>query len=212
MAEEVKHTIEEAIKNLKESSKEKFDATVELHINLDIDPKKQDEQIRYTTMLPNGTGKEIKVAVMASGKVPEADLELTEADLKKIESGKLKAGNDFDVIVAEPKMMGQLAKVARILGPAGVMPNPKNGTVTDDVAKGVKQLKEGKIEIKTEQIHPIIHTIIGKVSFDDKQLLENYNEVMKSLRAHKPQKSAPEFIVSAFLTSTMGQSYQVNLN
>ena len=133
----MKYSIKEAVKKLIEAKREKFDATVEMHINLNTDPKKQDQQIRFTTILPAGTGKSKKVAVMASEKVPNADLELTENDIKKIEDGNLKIGRDFDLIVTEPQFMAKLAKAARILGPAGVMPNPKTGTVTDNVEKAV---------------------------------------------------------------------------
>ena len=204
-------TIKEAIKKIKSEKKRNFDQTIELHINLDLDPKKQDEQIRYTTVLPNGTGQEKVVAVMASKKFDGADLDLTEADLKKIESGDLRPGRDFDVIVAEPSEMGKLAKVARVLGPAGVMPNPKNGTVTKDVDKAIEQIKKGKVEVKTEQVLPIIHTIIGKHSFEDKQLIENYDEIMKTLKSNRPQKVDPDFVKSAFLTASMGKSYQIAL-
>jgi large subunit ribosomal protein L1 len=212
MPQDSKYPIEEAVKAVKKHSKAKFDATVELHINLQLDVKKQDQQVRFTTTLPHGTGKELKVAVMASKKVSNADLELTESDLQKIEEGKLKPGSDFDVIVAEPRMMGKLAQVARILGPAGVMPNPKAGTVTEDVEKTVEQIKKGKIEIRTEQVHPIIHTVIGKVSFADNKLVENYQEIMSSLRQNRPTKAKPNFIKSAFLTSSMGRSYQLELD
>ena len=211
MTDNKKYTIEEAVKNVKEASKVKFDPTIELHINLNVDPKKQEQMVRYTTMLPNGTGKSVKVAVFASAKVNNADLELTEADLKKIEKGEIKPGVDFDVMVSEPRMMAKLAQIARVLGPAGVMPNPKNGTVSEDVEKAVEQIKKGKVEVRMEQIHPIIHTIIGKKSFEDNQLVENYNEIMTSLNQHKPVKVGPDFIKSAFIASTMGKSFEIQL-
>lgn len=203
------YTIDEAIKNLKLGKKPSFDATVELHINLDIDPKKTDQMIRFTTVLPNGTGKTLRVAAMGSGPVANADLEIKESDLKKIETGELKPGRDFDVIVAEPSQMPKLAKVAKILGPAGVMPNPKTGTVSDNLKEAIEQIKKGKIEIRTEQDHPIIHTVIGKISFDDKKLVENFEEIISSIKHNRPQKAKPEFIKNVFVSSTMGRSYKV---
>lgn len=211
MTEVKTYTPKEAFDSMKSEKKRKFDPTVELHINLRLDPKKADQQIRYTTMLPHGTGKSKTVAVMASSKVDSADLEITESDLPKIESGEIRAGRDFDVLVAEPAQMGKLAKVARVLGPAGVMPNPKNGTVTDDVEAAIEQIKKGKVEIKMEQLRPIIHTILGKVSFETNKLEENLNEVMNSLKSNKPQKAKPDYIESVFVSSSMGRSYKLDL-
>jgi len=200
----------EALNQIKNDCKTKFDSTVELHINLNLDVKKADQMIRFTTVLPNGTGRSVKVAVFASTDVKEADLNLKEEDLDLIISGKLKVGNDFDLLVAEPAFMSKISKVARVLGPAGVMPNPKNGTVTSDVKKAVEQLKKGKIEIRTEQNFPIIHTIIGKASFDAKQLEENLADIVSSLKQNRPSKAKPDWIKSVFLSSTMGGSYQLD--
>jgi large subunit ribosomal protein L1 len=211
MTQDKTYTIQEAISEMKKEKKRKFDPAVEVHLNLNTDPKKQDQQIRFTTLLPHGTGKKVKVAVMASSKVANADVELSESDLAKIESGNLRPGRDFDVVVAEPRLMGKLAKVARILGPAGAMPNPKSGTVTDDIEKAVEQIKKGKIEIKTEQIHPIIHTVIGKLSFDDKKLEDNFNALISALKSNKPQKVKPDFVASVFVSSSMGRSYKIDL-
>jgi large subunit ribosomal protein L1 len=206
------YPLAEAIAKAKAASKAKFDATVELHINLDIDQKKGDINIRYTTVLPNGTGKTKKVAVLASKKVANADLELLESDIEKIEKGKIKPKVDFDVLIAEPKFMPKLAKVAKILGPIGMMPNPKLGTVTDDVENAVTQTKKGKVEIKTEKEAMVIHTILGKASFDDKAIAENFMEIYKSLKPLKPAKSKPEWIKSAFIATTMGPAFSVALN
>lgn len=211
MKELVKYPISEAIKLLKKEPKRKFDSTVELHININVDTKKQDEQVRYTTVLPHGTGKTLRVAVMASQKVKNADLELTEADVAKIEKGEIRPGRDFDILVAEPKTMPKLAKAARILGPAGAMPNPKAGTVSEDVEKAVELIKKGKVEIKTEQNFPIIHTRIGKLSFEPTQLEQNYSEIMTTLASHKPPKVKGDLIKSAFVTTTMGKSYQLEV-
>lgn len=200
----------DALKQIKTDAKTNFDSTVELHINLNLDVKKADQMIRFTTVLPNGTGKNVKVAVFASSEVKEADLNLKEEDLDLILNGKLRTGVDFDLVVAEPSYMAKISKVARVLGPAGVMPNPKNGTVTNDVKKAVEQLKKGKIEIRTEQNHPIIHTILGKCSFEASQLEENLSEIINTLKQNKPAKAKPDWISSIFLSSTMGGSYPVD--
>jgi large subunit ribosomal protein L1 len=200
----------DALNQIKNDARTKFDSTVELHINLNLDVKKADQMIRFSIVLPKGTGRSVKVATFSSTEFKEADLNLKEEDLDLIVSGKLRVGNDFDVLVTEPSMMPKVSKVARVLGPAGVMPNPKNGTVTTDIKKAIEQLKKGKIEVRTEQNHPIIHTIIGKCSFDSKDLEENLNEIMNNLRSNKPSKAKPDWIKSIFVTSTMGSSYQLD--
>jgi large subunit ribosomal protein L1 len=201
------YPIGEAIKKLKAGRKAKFDATVELHINLDIDPTKQN--VRFQANLPHGTGKTKKVAVLSSKKFANADISLSETDLPKIESGELKPKVDFEVLVTEPKYMPMLAKYAKILGPAGVMPNPKNGTVADDIEKALEQIKKGKVDIKTEKDAPLIHTIIGKISFDDKALEENLMEVINILKQNKPPKTNPIWIKSIYIASSMGPSVKV---
>lgn len=205
------YTLEEAVKKAKESNKAKFDATVELHINLRLDAKKNDANIRYTTVLPNGTGKSVKVAVLASKKIDNADLELTESDIEKIEKGTIKPKVDFDALVTEPRFMPKLAKVAKILGPVGVMPNPKLGTVTENPTEAVAQLKKGKVEIKPEKDVPVIHTILGKVSFADKALIENFEEIMSSLKQNKPNKAGPDWIKSIYISTSMGPSFAIEV-
>ncbi len=205
------YTLEEALTKAIAASKEKFDASVEAHFNFDLNVTKPEQSIRVTTTLPHGTGKKLKVAVFASEKVSNADLELTEADLPRIEKGELRPRVDFDVLVAEPKMMAKLAKVARVLGPAGVMPNPKSGTVAEDVKKAVEQLKKGKIELRTEQTSPLLHTILGKKSFEINQLAENFNEILSTLRANKPPKAKPEWIKSCYVCTSMGSSFGVKI-
>lgn len=200
----------EALNQIKNDCRTKFDSTVELHINLNLDVKKADQMIRFSIVLPKGTGKSIKIATFSSTPHSEADLNLKEEDLDLIISGKLKVGNDFDVLVTEPALMPKVSKVARVLGPAGVMPNPKNGTVTNDIKKAIEQLKKGKVEIRTEQNHPIIHTIVGKCSFEAKDLEENLSEVMNNLKTNKPAKAKPDWIKSIYITSTMGTSYQID--
>lgn len=203
-------TINEAVKQLKQNKKEKFDATVELHISMALDVKKNEQNIRFTVDLPHGTGKTKKVAVLSGKKVDNADLELKETDLDNILNGKIKPRVDFDVLVAEPAYMSKVAKIAKVLGPIGMMPNPKNGTVAEDVQKAVEQIKKGKVEVKNEKDAAVTHTIIGKASFDDIKLIENYQAVMGALRQNKPAKTDPLWIKSVFITTTMGKSYKVD--
>ncbi len=203
--------IDEAIKKAKESSKVKFDATVEVHFNFNLDITKADQMVRTTVVLPNGTGKSVKVAVFASKSVAEADLELSEEDLAKIQNGTIKPGVDFDYIVSEPRYMPKLAAVARILGPAGVMPNPKNGTVSENPADAVKKLKKGQVEIKNEQNQAVAHTVIGKVSFTEAQLKENFETVLDALKSAKPQKAKGGWVKSCFMTTSMGPSFGVDV-
>lgn len=206
------YSIKEAIELAKENSKEKFDATFEAHFNLGINHKKPDQNIRATTTLPNGTGKEVKVAVFSNAKVPNADLELSESDLDKILKGEIKPKVDFDVLVAETSMMPKLAKAAKVLGPQGAMPSPKAGTVTDDVEKTVEQLKKGKIVVRNEANAPIVHVGIGKKSFNTDKLVENFNEVLATLRSNRPQKVKPDnYIKSCYINTTMGKSIKVQL-
>lgn len=204
------YSLEEAVKKVKAESRAKFDASVELHINLDIDPNKQN--IRFPVSLPHGTGKTKKIAVLSSGKNPNADLILSEEDLPKLEQGKIKPNVDFEVLITEPKHMPVLAKYAKILGPAGVMPNPKNGTVTENIDKAIEQFKKGKVDVKTEKLAPLIHTVIGKVSFDEKALIENFTEIFNALKQNKPQKASPAWIKGVFLTSSMGPSVIVDIS
>jgi large subunit ribosomal protein L1 len=204
------YTFEEALKKVRNNSKTKFDPTVEVHIALNTDPSKQEHQIRFPLSLPHGTGKEVKVAVFASKKVKNADIELGEGDLTKIEKGDLKPKVDFDVIVAEPRFMPKLAKVAKVLGPQGMMPNPKTGTVTEDVEAAVGQIKKGKVEIRTEKSAPVIHTIIGKLSFEDEKLEENFKTIVDSVRHNKPAKLKSDFFRNISLCATMSPSFRVS--
>ncbi|MBD3366528.1 50S ribosomal protein L1 [candidate division WWE3 bacterium] len=202
------YTVKEAVKKVKENATEKFDASVEAHINLKVP---ENQTVRFTTTLPEGTGKERKVAVMSSEDVPEADLQLKEADIAKIKKGELSPGEDFDVFIAEPRFMSKIAQVAPILGPAGVMPNPKSGTVTENVQNTVKDFKSGQIEVRTEPSATIIHTVIGKVSWDDERLASNLNHLLTALRSNRPVGAKQNWIKSVYVTSSMGPSFEVSL-
>ncbi|KKS06639.1 hypothetical protein A3K01_04420 [candidate division WWE3 bacterium RIFOXYD1_FULL_43_17] len=200
----------EAIKKVKMSSKEKFDASVEVHINLDLDSKKMEQPVRFSLTLPHGTGKTKRVAVLASKKIAGADLELKESDIELIQKGQIKPKIDFDTLVTEPAFMPKLAKVAKILGPAGVMPNPKTGTVSDDPEKAVSEIKKGRLDVKTEKDLPMIHTVIGKRSFTEEQLSENFIELYNALKQNKPTKASPEWVKNIFIATSMGQSVIVD--
>ena len=202
-------TILEAIQAIKESSREKFNPTIEVHINLDLDIKKG-QTLRYNLSLPKGTGKTKKVAVLASSKVESADLQINEEDINKILDSTIQPKVDFDIIVTEPKFMPKLAKVAKILGPLGLMPNPKTGTVTENVEEAVKKIKQGQVQIKTEKDVPIVHSIIGKKSFKDEDLMANFISLFNSVKQNKPQKTKPDWIKSVYICTTMGKSIQVD--
>jgi len=207
----VSYTLNEALKKAKSSAKTKFDSTIEIHVNLSLNTEKIEQPVRFTTVLPKGTGRAVKVAVFASKNVKSADLNLSESDILKIEKGEIKPKVDFDVLISEPTYMSKLAKVAKILGPAGVMPNPKNGTVTENVEKAVEQVKRGKIDVKMEQTAPVLHTMLGKQSFSIEDLIANFNEFFSTLKQNRPSKAAPNWIKSIFISSTMGPSFKLDL-
>jgi len=200
------YSAEEAMDLAKKTSTAKFDATVEIHLRLGIDPKKSDQQVRGTASLPNGTGKTKKVIAFVNAdkekeaKDAGADVIGTEEMIAEIaKTGKY----DFDVAVATPDMMPKLAKVAKVLGPKGLMPNPKSDTVGTNVAKMVSELKKGKIAYKSDD-YGIVHTILGKVSFDQKKLVENYETLLEAIRKSKPSSSKGVFLQNVTVTTTMG--------
>ena len=203
-------TINDAIEFVKKNDKARFDSTIEVHINCSLNKDKQ-ETVRFSLVMPHGTGKSRKIAVMASKKISGADLELMEDDIEKIEKNQIKPKVDFDVLIVEPRYMAKLAKVAKILGPIGMMPNPKNGTVTEDVQKSLEQFKKGRVEIRTEANGTVIHTILGKKSFTTQALVENYEELMSNLEPNKPPKAELGWIKSVFISATMSPSAEVAL-
>ncbi len=202
--------ITQAIELVKKSDKAKFDSSLEVHINCDLNKERQ-ETVRFSLTLPHGTGKTKKIAVMASQKITGADIELSEGDIEKIEKGQIKPKADFELLVVEPKYMPKLAKVAKILGPAGLMPNPKNGTVTEAVQKTVELFKKGRLEVRTEANGSVIHTIIGKKSFTTSALEENFVELISAVKANKPAKAQENWIKSIYISATMSPSAQVDL-
>jgi len=204
--------INEAIKQLKISAKKSaFNQTVELHINLGTDPTKQEQAVRTQVTLPHGTGKEKKVLLIASTSVKEADLQGGEEIVEKIVSGTLKPKIDFDAVVATPEMMPKLAKVARILGPVGMMPNPKTGSVAVDPAKAITEIKKGQLDLRVEKGAAVIHTIIGKLSFDDQKLSENFKTIIDALNTVRPAKLKGKFIREINLKSTQSKAFPVEI-
>lgn len=205
------YSVEEAMELAKKTSTVNFDATVEVAFRLGIDTRKNDQQIRGAVVLPNGTGKTQKVLVFAKGeKLKEA--EAAGADyvgdaeyIQKIQGGWF----DFDVIVATPDMMGEVGKLGRVLGPKGLMPNPKTGTVTFDVAKAIEEIKAGKVEYRAEKAG-IIHAPIGKVSFDAEKLVENFNAVFDVVAKAKPAAAKGTYMKSVNVTTTMGPAIKID--
>jgi large subunit ribosomal protein L1 len=202
---------EEAIKLVKEVATARFDETVELHVKLGIDPRQADQQLRGTINLPHGTGKEVRVIVFAQGekatqaKEAGADEVGGEELAQRIQEGWL----DFEVAVATPDMMKVVSKLGRILGPRGLMPNPKSGTVTEDVGKAVQELKRGRVEYRSDKFG-LIHLPIGKVSFKEEQLLENYLAAIEEIARAKPASSKGRFIQTVTLTTTMGPGIKID--
>lgn len=205
--------LEDGLAMAKATSTAKFDATVEMNLNLGIDPKHAEQQIRTTVSLPHGTGKKVRIvafvsedkvaAVKAAGAMEAGSTELIE----KVAEGWL----DFDVAVASPDMMKNLAKVARSLGQAGLMPNPKAGTVTPDVEAAVSEIMKGRVEIRNDKLANL-HGVIGKVSFGDKKLLENAKAFLKVVQEKKPEKMKGNYIKSLTVTTTMGPGIRLDAN
>jgi large subunit ribosomal protein L1 len=201
----------QAIRKLKEMQTAKFDETVEVHFNLGLNVRHADEQLRGTLSLPNGSGRDVRVAVFAQGEkakeAEEAGADVVGADdlAKRIEEGF----TDFDVAVATPDMMGVVGRLGRVLGPRGLMPNPKTGTVTMDVGKVVRESKAGRLEYRTDR-GANVHVAIGKKSFDEKALLENYAAVIDEIVRAKPSAAKGRYIKKITLTSTMGPGIHVD--
>jgi large subunit ribosomal protein L1 len=201
----------EAVALLKRAASTKFDETVELHIRLGLNVRHAEQQLRGTLPLPHGLGKDISVAVFAKGHAAraanEAGADFVGADdlAERVEAG----WTDFDVAIATPDMMSTVGKLGRILGPQGKMPNPKVGTVTDDVAKAVEESKAGKVEYRTDR-QAIVHLTIGKASFDERNLLENYAAVIEEIVRARPAAAKGRYILSVTVTTTMGPGIRVD--
>ena len=207
------YSLSEAIKMLKDRASAKFDETVEMAVNLGVDPKHPDQIVRGTVALPNGTGKKVIVLVLAEGpKVQEALDAGADYCGSKEYMDKIKAGwTDIDKIVATPDMMPKLGKLGKLLGPKGLMPNPKSGTVTIDVAKAVNDLKAGMVELRVEKTG-IIHTSCGKISFEESALVENISKIFNSLIKARPPSVKGQFLEKISISSTMGPGVIINTN
>lgn len=198
------YSIKEALYLATKTSTTKFDATVEIHINLGVDPRQADQNLRDNLVLPHGTGKTVKVAVFDEEKVAGADVQGIETITKALDKGII----DFDILIATPANMAKLGKYARVLGPKGLMPNPKSGTVTTDVAKAVEQAKAGRVEYRVDSTG-IVHLGVGKVSFGADKLMANVQAVFDSIKANKPQSIKGNYVKAITVASTMGPGIKV---
>ena len=195
----------EAFQTVKEVSYVKFDETVEVHFRLGLDTRKADQQLRGTVSLPNGSGKVVRVAVFAEGDVARAAEEAGDDLVAQIQAGEI----NFDAAVAAPNMMAKVGRLGRILGPRGLMPNPKLGTVTNDVAKAISELKGGRVEYRADR-YGIAHVILGKCSFTAEQLAENYGTVYDEIVRMKPSAAKGRYVKSITVTSSMGPAVKVD--
>lgn len=205
------YEVEEAISTVKGLKSVKFDETVEISLRLGVDPRHADQMVRGAVVLPHGTGKSVKVAVFARGikadeaKAAGADIVGAEDLVESIQAGNL----DFDMTIATPDMMGLVGRIGRVLGPKGLMPNPKTGTVTQDVTKAVANAKAGQVNFRVDK-KGNVHAIIGKVSFDENKLNENLNEFIKTINKQKPASAKGKYIKNATLSLTMSPSVKVD--
>ncbi|MER5308171.1 50S ribosomal protein L1 [Streptomyces sp. NPDC002773] len=205
----------EAVRIAKDTATTKFDGTVEVAFRLGVDPRKADQMVRGTVNLPHGTGKTARVLVFATGDRAEAAIaagaDIVGSDELIDEISKGNRLNEFDAVVATPDLMGKVGRLGRVLGPRGLMPNPKVGTVTPDVAKAVNDIKGGKIEFRVDK-HSNLHFIIGKVSFDETKLVENYAAALEEILRLKPSAAKGRYIKKATLTTTMGPGIPLDSN
>ena len=208
---EMIYSLDEAVKLIKSSSPVKFDETIDLSVNLGVDPRHADQIVRGTVSMPNGTGKDVAILVLAKGDAVDkataagADFVGSDEFLEKIKSG----WTDIDVIVATPEMMPELGKHGRVLGPRGLMPNPKTGTVTNDVEKAVKEIKSGKIEFKVEK-NGIIHAGVAKMSFDEDKIAQNITAFIGAIKKAKPSGVKGVYMKKVTVSSTMGTGLKLD--
>jgi large subunit ribosomal protein L1 len=206
-----RYSLEEAIALAKKTARTKFDETVDLAVNLGVDPKQADQMVRGTVVLPHGTGKKVKILVFAKGEKEKeardagADYVGAEDLAEKIQGG----WTDFDTVVATPDIMGLVGRLGKVLGPRGLMPNPKTGTVTFDVAKAIKDIRAGKVEYRVEKAG-IVHVPVGKASFDENKLVDNARAVLESILKAKPASSKGKYLKAAAVSTTMGPGIKMD--
>ena len=208
------YSLEEAVKLVKETSVSTFDGTVEIAVRLNLDTKKNDQQLRGAIVLPHGTGKTKKVLVLAKGDAAKAATDAGAdyvGDVDMITKIEKENWFDFDVIIATPEMMPMFGKLGRVLGPKGLMPNPKTGTVTMDTKKAVEDVKKGRVEYRTDS-YANVHALVGKVSFDDEKLVDNVKAFMDVIIKSKPQAAKGVYLKGVSLASTMGPGIKVDLS
>ena len=207
------YTLDEAVKLVKDTSISKFDGTIEIAVRLNLDTKKNDQQLRGAIVLPHGTGKNMKVLVLAKADQAKAAVEAGADYVGDVDMiGKIEKENwfDFDVIIATPEMMPLLGKLGKVLGPKGLMPNPKTGTVTTDIKKAVEDVKKGRVEYRTDS-YANVHAVVGKASFDDNKLAENVKAFMDVIIKSKPQAAKGVYLKGVSLSSTMGPGVKVDI-
>ncbi|MBQ9514223.1 MAG: 50S ribosomal protein L1 [Clostridia bacterium] len=206
------YDVADAVGLVLDSAKAKFDETIELHVRLGVDPKQADQQVRGVIVLPNGTGKSVKVLVLAKGEKADeaknagADFVGAEDMIQKIQTENW---FDYDVIITTPDMVGLVGRIGKVLGPKGLMPNPKSGTVTMDVVKAIKDTKAGKVEYRLDK-NAIIHCPIGKKSFGKEKIVENYEALMEAIVKAKPAAAKGQYLKSVAVASTMGPGVKIN--
>lgn len=206
------YSLKEAISILKKTLAPKFDASVDLHFNLSVDPKKSDQMVRGTVVLPHGTGKRVRIAVFCKGeherKAKEAGADFIGANdlIEKVNAGFL----DFDCAIATPEMMKDLARLGKVLGPRGLMPSPKTGTVTTDIEKAIQDVKKGKVEFRVDK-QCGIHLSVGKISFDENKIYENASQVIEALNEARPASVKGKFVKSMFISSTMNPGLKITV-
>jgi large subunit ribosomal protein L1 len=205
------YTLKEAAKLVKEITTTKFDASVDIDVRLGVDPRKANQMVRGVVSLPNGTGKQVRVLALCTPD-KEAEAKAAGADYVGLDEyiEKIKGGwTDVDVIITMPAIMGKIGALGRVLGPRGLMPNPKSGTVTMDVASAVREVKQGKIDFKVDK-YGIVHTSIGKVSFDEQKIVENAREFMATIMKFKPSTAKGTYVKSIYLSTTMSKGVKVD--
>jgi large subunit ribosomal protein L1 len=202
------YDLKEAVELIKNIKWRKFDETVELAVNLGIDPKQTDQNVRGTVVLPHSLGKQVKVLVFTKNEKEALEAGADYAGGEELVNKILGGWIDFDTVIATPDLMGMVSKLGKVLGPKKLMPNPKLGTVTFDIARAVKEAKAGKVEIKNDK-GGVVHVVLGKKSFEANKLIENFNAIMEKIKSLKPAKSKGQFLKSAYISTTMGPSLKI---